>query len=55
MRQEKRDRVEEHLHLSGQQIGERRRGAAEWDVHDVGAGRKLQHFAKQVRLCPKSG
>ncbi len=41
--------VGEHLDLAGQQVGDRRIGAAIGHVHDVDAGLELEHLGEQMR------
>ena len=43
-----RDVVEHHLHLTGDQVGQRRRAAAVGHVHHVDAGHHLEQLARHV-------
>ena len=44
-----RDRLERHVHLAGQYIGNRGCGALVGDVDDINAGARFEHLASEMR------
>ena len=50
-----RDRVDRHLDIAGEQVLQRRAGAAIRHVHDVDPGHHLEQLAGQVRARADAG
>ena len=55
VRQQHRDGVDRHLHVAGEQVLQRRAGAAIGDMHDVDPGHHLEQLARQMRARADAG